>query len=731
MATTSQVTTAQQQGAPVTTSSTTRTTTATASTASLVPVTSINAGGGASGNWVADADYGGGWAATVSAPVDTSKVSNPAPQTVYQNQRLSGNLTYTVPRLTPNGPYTVRLHFAELRFSSTGQRVFNVSINGAQVLKNFDIYQSAGGENVAVIEQFSTNADSTGKITIALAATVNNVSIAGIEILSGSSTSPAPAPSATAGVIVTAIDAGGGASGNWVADADFNGGWLTTVSAPITTSGILNPAPQAVYQNQRVGTPFTYTIPKLTPNTPYTVLLQFAETWFSSAGQRLFNVSINGTQVLKNFDIYQSAGGENVAVAKQFSTNADSTGAITVAFTATVNNAAIAGIEILSGSSTGPAPAPSATATTPATSPPTSSTGADCVNSVLLPIYSGCFTGNSPFHHTYASLSSQPGYHPLSQTVANDLWAEGIGTANPGPDGWASGSPIYYSNNGLPSYTVECPAYGTCNAATSVSGKQVHIANGDYASQDGDHHIAILDLSGNEEIDMWGGYNTNWNNPGSGTEQCEVGLQNGTSNPGGHGGVAGELTCSWGGLFPFSGGGLASNGNSGVAGGYAISLYEVTSGELMRGSIHHALGIEAACADSATVYPSDHNGTDYACKGNSQEPEPNVAYGTYIHLKNSYNVATSGYSYYCKVIMTALQQYGAFYYDNNSDPGSAIRFGLDQHGNANDPWYATIFPSMRAGGDIDGNGTFDYCLQRLNASDIETANISTSLPSSP
>jgi hypothetical protein len=358
----------------------------------------------------------------------------------------------------------------------------------------------------------------------------------------------------------------------------------------------------------------------------------------------------------------------------------------------------------------------------------TAAQGSDCVNSVLQPIYSGCFTGNSPFHHTYAALSARPGYKRLSQTVVDNFWAQGIGNTRPYPDGWASGNPIYYATNSDPAYTVECPAYGTCNAATSVTGKRIHIANGDYASQDGDHHIAIVDLSGDQEIDMWGGYNSSWNDPSSGTEQCEVGLKNGTSNSGGHGGVAGELTCSWGGVFPFSGNGLALQpGMAGVAGGFALGVYEITSGELMRGSIHHALGIEAACADGNTVYPSSHYGTDYPCNGSGHEPEPNVTYGTYIHLKNSYKIEGSGYSHYCQVILTAFQQYGAFYYDNDNYPGAAIHFGMDQHGYSNDPWYATIFKSMEAGGDMPW-GTFSYCLQRLNANDIEMADISTSLP---
>ena len=86
----------------------------------------------------------------------------------------------------------------------------------------------------------------------------------------------------------------------------------------------------------------------LTPGAAYTVRLDFAEIYFTSAGQRSFNVSINGTQVLTNFDIFAAAGGANKAIAQSFTTNADSSGKITIVFTSVNNNAKVSGIEIYS-----------------------------------------------------------------------------------------------------------------------------------------------------------------------------------------------------------------------------------------------------------------------------------------------------------------------------------------------------------------------------------------------
>uniref|UniRef100_UPI002ACC0580 malectin domain-containing carbohydrate-binding protein n=1 Tax=Thermogemmatispora sp. TaxID=1968838 RepID=UPI002ACC0580 len=72
----------------------------------------INAGGPAISPFVADTDFSGGGTSSTSATVDTSGLSYPAPQAVYQTARL-GNFSYTIPNLTPGANYTVRLHFAE------------------------------------------------------------------------------------------------------------------------------------------------------------------------------------------------------------------------------------------------------------------------------------------------------------------------------------------------------------------------------------------------------------------------------------------------------------------------------------------------------------------------------------------------------------------------------------------------------------------------------------------
>jgi alpha-L-fucosidase 2 len=151
--------------------------------------------------------------------------------------------------------------------------------------------------------------------------------------------------SGTTGTPVIQIDCGGAASGAWVADTDFTGGTAVTSTNAITTSGVTNPAPQAVYQSNRYNAP-TYTIGGLTAGTSYTVRLHFAETYWTAAGQREFNLSINGAQVLTDFDIFATAGGENIATVKQFTATANSSGQIVITSTNVIDNAQFNGIEV-------------------------------------------------------------------------------------------------------------------------------------------------------------------------------------------------------------------------------------------------------------------------------------------------------------------------------------------------------------------------------------------------
>ena len=132
----------------------------------------------------------------------------------------------------------------------------------------------------------------------------------------------------------------------FAADQYYSGGTQHSVTNTINLSGVTNPAPQAVYQTERYGN-VTYTFPNLTASAQYTIRLHFAELYQTAAGKRVFNVAINGTTVLSNFDIYAAASGNYKALVREFAATASSSGQIAVKLTSVTDNASISGIEIL------------------------------------------------------------------------------------------------------------------------------------------------------------------------------------------------------------------------------------------------------------------------------------------------------------------------------------------------------------------------------------------------
>jgi Malectin domain len=121
-----------------------------------------------------------------------------------------------------------------------------------------------------------------------------------------------------------------------------------SVTAWVDDVNAANAAPAAVYESCRWASSFSYTIPDLTPGGRYTVRLHFAELTWTAAGQRKFNVSINGTGVLSAFDIFAAAGARNKVVVEQFTAVANTAGQVVIAFTqAGAGNPEVNGIEIL------------------------------------------------------------------------------------------------------------------------------------------------------------------------------------------------------------------------------------------------------------------------------------------------------------------------------------------------------------------------------------------------
>lgn len=147
------------------------------------------------------------------------------------------------------------------------------------------------------------------------------------------------------------INAGGGAyrdgSGNvWSADQAFTGSFGYIGGASYSTSSpIAYTNDPTLYQSARHATTFDYRF--TVPNGNYQIILRFAETYppCFGVGKRVFNVSIQGTQVLTNFDVYALAGG-NAAFDETFSTSV-ANGVLDINFTGVVAHAVVSALQVL------------------------------------------------------------------------------------------------------------------------------------------------------------------------------------------------------------------------------------------------------------------------------------------------------------------------------------------------------------------------------------------------
>jgi len=170
---------------------------------------------------------------------------------------------------------------------------------------------------------------------------------------------PSNSASATPGSLIPVykVNSGSGAFTPFAADNFFSVGAARVSTTSVDTSGVMDPAPMDVYRSERYGT-FSYTFGSLTPGATYLVRLHFAETDWYLPGQRLIDVSLNGTNVLSGFDILGATGGCYEACVREFACQANGNGQIVVSFAPNANspdrNARSGGIEILAASSSTP-----------------------------------------------------------------------------------------------------------------------------------------------------------------------------------------------------------------------------------------------------------------------------------------------------------------------------------------------------------------------------------------
>lgn len=114
----------------------------------------------------------------------------------------------------------------------------------------------------------------------------------------------------------------------WSPDMSFTGGNVLSPFPAVTA--VAGTADSYLYNGLRWGEfNYKFVVPA---GAKYKVQLLFAENFVTAAGQRLFNVNINGNRVLTNFDIFAESGGMWRALNKTFSTQAMTDGTIQIDF---------------------------------------------------------------------------------------------------------------------------------------------------------------------------------------------------------------------------------------------------------------------------------------------------------------------------------------------------------------------------------------------------------------
>jgi len=303
--------------------------------------------------WAADQYFTGGSAVRGNV-AHIQRTLDPA---IYRNSR-QGDFGYDIP-LKP-GTYELRLHFAETQYGpeaaaggGEGSRILGVTANGEALLTQFDAASDAGGSRTADVKVFpGVQLAADGKLHLRfLSLHGARAMVSGIEVVPGARGTMRP-------VRLTARDTAFYSEDSrwWGPDAYFQGGQLWQHTGEV--QGAIDPE---FFDWERWGN-FSYAIP-VAPGR-YRVTLWFAERNFGAAnrerysgpadlagggaGSRVFDVLCNGRTLLRDFDIFKEAGGENRALEKRFSgLEANAQGKLLLEFVPRRNYATVTAIEVV------------------------------------------------------------------------------------------------------------------------------------------------------------------------------------------------------------------------------------------------------------------------------------------------------------------------------------------------------------------------------------------------
>jgi hypothetical protein len=239
----------------------------------------------------------------------------------------------------PPGTYEVHLLFAETSGLQENSRNVGFSINGGPTT-NLDVVDDAGGDDVATTKLFTDVAPtSDGAIHVDFA--TPEAFVNAIEILPGTPHRMLPVR-----IVVghfQYVDSNGNV---WMPERYFFGGRLSSFGGDRAKG-----SDGRLYEWHRFGH-FHYVVPVATGG-KYTLKLHFMEHWFGvqnggigGVGSRVFDVSCNGSMLLRGFDIFREAGSEPLV--KSFPhIEPTPQGKIEIYFTPDVNYPSVSAIEVI------------------------------------------------------------------------------------------------------------------------------------------------------------------------------------------------------------------------------------------------------------------------------------------------------------------------------------------------------------------------------------------------
>lgn len=294
------------------------------------------------------------------SPTTESLNETASSEPLFQTGRFGSSMNISIP--ITNGIYTVKTLHHETYFGlngisgGPGQRVFDVSIQGNTVKKDFDLFlENANQETVLTFEKIEVV---NGMLTLNLTASVNNAIISGIFIAKFDETAEIKVSTSNDDVIKETIAATAEPlpsfntfNRNTVVynGQEFTGEGSKYLKSPDT--GISNntlASTEELFQSARFATELTYEIP--VPNGKYTVKTYHHETYFGVSGpaarknQRVFDIIIEGKIVKEKMDMFVEFGNKEIELTFREIEVTDQI--LHIDLKSSINNAIISGITI-------------------------------------------------------------------------------------------------------------------------------------------------------------------------------------------------------------------------------------------------------------------------------------------------------------------------------------------------------------------------------------------------